>query len=176
MNAQSTMGGGKAGGFVLMEVLVAMVVTVLIITGALGVFLACHRIWQQTSLEIRASHAASMTLEHIVYGTGTNCGLRSARSSSVSISTNSDGWALVYEAPDEWRNPTSNRYAYIRSSNIIYYLGLTPTGFPVVVGHNVATSAVSTNVSGLTITVRVDLVRGRFAATNGMHSFVRFRN
>ncbi len=73
---------GSAGlsrpkGFTLLEVMIAVGLFSLVMAGSLGVYIMCQRLWHATTLSMETSRLASMTIERMVCGVGTNGGLRS---------------------------------------------------------------------------------------------------
>ncbi|MBI2438310.1 MAG: hypothetical protein HYV36_05815 [Lentisphaerae bacterium] len=58
----------------------------LVTAGSVGVYIMCQKLWRATSMSTDAARLASLAIERMTYGLGTNNGLRSA--ASVSIDTN----------------------------------------------------------------------------------------
>lgn len=76
-------------GFTLVELMIAAGLFGLVIGGSLGVYIMCQRMWRATSLSIDTSRMASLAIQRMVYGVGTNGGLRSA--AMVTLNTNVGG-------------------------------------------------------------------------------------
>ena len=71
-------------GFTLVELMIATAMFGMIMGGAIGVFVMCRKLWHATSLDMTTSRDGSMALSRLVYGVGSDNGLRTASS----ISTN----------------------------------------------------------------------------------------
>ncbi|MFC1461096.1 type II secretion system protein J, partial [Verrucomicrobiota bacterium] len=85
-------------GFTLVEVMIAVSLFTLVMGGTISVFLMCQRVWHSTSLKIQTTHDANMAMARMVYGLGTNSGLRSA--SFADVNTNVLGcWVGGSEYP-----------------------------------------------------------------------------
>lgn len=67
-------------GFSLVEVMIAVGLFSLVVAGSLGAYVMCQKFWQATSLNIQTCQLAEMALEKMLYGVGTNTGLRAASS------------------------------------------------------------------------------------------------
>jgi len=76
-------------GFTLIELMIAVGLFSLVIAGSLGVYVMCQRMWRATSLSMDASRMASLAIQRMVYGVGTNSGLRGA--AMVMLDTNVGG-------------------------------------------------------------------------------------
>jgi len=70
----------RQGSFTLVEVMIAVALFGLIIGGTIEVYIMCSKYWHATALSMETSGMASMAFQRMVYGIGTNCGLRSAAS------------------------------------------------------------------------------------------------
>ena len=75
--------------FTLLEVMIAIVLFGLVMAGTIEVYIICSKLWHATSLSMDTSRMASLAIQRMVYGLGTNCGLRSA--SMVALQTNAGG-------------------------------------------------------------------------------------
>lgn len=76
-------------GFTLVELMIATGLFGLVIAGSLGVYIMCQRMWRSTSLSMDTSHMAGLAIQRMVYGVGTNSGLRAA--AMVTLNTNVGG-------------------------------------------------------------------------------------
>ena len=87
--------GGKnstfLSAFTLLEVLIALALFGLVMAGTIEVYIMCNKVWHATSLSMDTSRMASLAIQRMVYGLGTNCGLRSAASISVNTNVHKDG-------------------------------------------------------------------------------------
>ena len=87
------------GAFTLIEIMIAVGLFLIIIAGTLSIYLMCQKSWYKTSLFMEATQESSMWLARMVYGLGTNGGLREA--SSVYLNTNVHGhWSGTNYPPD----------------------------------------------------------------------------
>lgn len=80
--------GNDYRGFTLVELMIAVGLFSLVIAGSLGVYIMCQRMWCATSLSMDTSRMASLAIERMVYGVGTNSGLRAAATASIAVDTN----------------------------------------------------------------------------------------
>ena len=71
-------------GFTLLELMIAVGLFGFVIAGSLGVYIMCQRMWRATSLSMDTSRMASLAIERMVYGVGSNNGLRAAASITIS--------------------------------------------------------------------------------------------
>src|ERR1035437_5332254 len=76
-----------SSGFTLLELLIAVGLFGLVMAGSLGVYIMCQRLWRATSLSMDTSRMASLAIERMVYGVGTNGGLRAAAGIQVDTNT-----------------------------------------------------------------------------------------
>lgn len=86
---RSGTGAVKLAGFTLLELMIAVGLFSLVIAGSLGVYIMCQRLWRATSLSMDTSRMASLAIQRMVYGVGTNSGLRSV--AMVTLNTNVGG-------------------------------------------------------------------------------------
>jgi len=70
-------------GFSLIEMMMAAAMFGMTMGGAIGVYIMCQKLWQATSLGMATSRDGNMALSRLVYGVGSNNGLRTAASISV---------------------------------------------------------------------------------------------
>ena len=70
-------------GFTLVELMMAVALFGMIMAGAIGVFVMCQKLWHATSLSMATNRDGSIALARLVYGIGSNNGLRTASSISV---------------------------------------------------------------------------------------------
>lgn len=75
-------------GFSLVELMIVTAMFGLTMGGAIGVYVMCQKLWQATSLGMATSRDGNVALSRLVYGIGSNNGLRTASSISV---TNMNG-------------------------------------------------------------------------------------
>ena len=92
-NKEPGMFSNGSRGFTLIELMIAVGLFGLVIAGSLGVYIMCQRTWRATSLSMDTSRMASLAIQRMVYGVGTNSGLRSA--ALVTLDTNVGGHLYV---------------------------------------------------------------------------------
>jgi type II secretory pathway pseudopilin PulG len=158
----------RAGGFTLVETLVALALSVLVLAGAWSVFLTCLRWWSNSNLFMRASDANNQVIERLVYGSAGQGGLREA--DGVSVVTGTNGWTLTYR---DTRSATNQSYQYNRAKGTLVY---SPGG--VVIGSNLTFASAATNLTASGVSLRVDLCLAERNAcySNSLSTFVQFRN
>ena len=74
--------------FTLLEVLIATALFGLVIAGTIEVYIMCNKLWHATSLSMQTTRESSLALSRMIYGMGTNSGLRTA--SMIRLNTNSE--------------------------------------------------------------------------------------
>ena len=138
-----------------------MGIATVVIAGTLTLFTLFLRSYNSTTLMRNTSSRASLALERMVYGVGTNSGLREASTNSVTVTYPSGGWKIAY---------TNLYFQYtVGTSNITDQDGKT-------ICTNVLSSSLSNYVKGCRIWVTVSESAGGRSYTNTMTSFVQFRN
>jgi prepilin-type N-terminal cleavage/methylation domain-containing protein len=163
----------KKSGFSLTELMVAISVFGMVIAGTMSVFFVSNRSWYSTDIQMQCMREANMILEKMVYGAqGTN-GLRSAIFTNVIVGITGSQWAVTYDTPDG----ANSSYYYVSADKAILYRDMTVSNSTaIVIGQNVHSSSVAVVTNGLSITVQVGVQDGRFAATNILTTYVRYRN
>ena len=141
-----------------------IVVSVLIVTCLLSVYIACNRYWHQTSLDLATSRQGNQCLERMVYGVGTNIGLRGAY------------WATNSGTSANWNLISSNYYgivwySYNSTSQTVVFSNSQGSS---VIGRNITSSqVVATN--GLTISLTLQKVDGRYTNNNAINTYIKLR-
>lgn len=150
------------GGFTLVEVLVSTVVVMITLAGAIALFIAYRNAWVSATLARNTSNEVSFGLERIVYGVGTNSGLRAAGQASVGMTFPAGGWRINYQ---------TNRFLFYNP------------GAQTIVDENnevlcegILESTAELTNNGCAISITVAESGGGHYATNTMSSFVQFRN
>ncbi len=95
---------GRPGGFTLVEVMIALSLFGLVVAGTLGVFILCQRMWRATALQMETARLAGLAVDRMVYGLGSNNGLRGAASVEVDDTRYKSLFSPVYFY---WTSPTS---------------------------------------------------------------------
>ena len=145
-----------------------------VMSGVFAVYISTSKLWYSSSLYTRVSNNSSIALEKIVYGVKFDPyypGLRSALSDTVVLATTGASWVVSYDTPDT----SSNSFVYNATSKKIYFNpgGLTES---VELAHNIYSSTVTTNVDGIYISVTTAETEGRYSYTNGMSTYMSYRN
>lgn len=151
------------GGFTLVEMLISVSIMTIVIVGTFNIFIFYLRSYNATTLMRTSATRASLALDRMVYGVGTNYGLREAPHAGVTISNvASTFWKISY---------TNNTYFQWSSASRCI---IDQTGKKL--GTNIVASTLSTNGSGCTISLSVAESGGGRILTNTMSTFVQFRN
>ena len=168
MNLRDQRRQTRAGGFTLVEMLVALTLSVLVLAGAWSVFLTCLRWWSSSDLFMRVSDANNQVVERLVYGSEGQGGLREA--DSVTVVTGTNGWTLTYH---DTRSATNQSYQYNRAQGTLVH---SPGGK--VIGSNLTFASATTNVTLTGVSLRVDLsqTERNSCYSNSLSTFVQFRN
>jgi prepilin-type N-terminal cleavage/methylation domain-containing protein len=152
-----------ASGFTLVEMLISVAVLTIVITGTFNVFVQSIRSYNATTLMRTSATRASLALDRMVYGVGTNLGLREVPESSVTLSNvGSTFWKIAF---------TNSAY-FQWSSTCKCITDQSGKG----IGTNIVASTLSTNGGGCSITLSVAESGGGRIITNNMSTFVQFRN
>jgi len=192
----------RFSAFTLVELMIAAGLFGLVAGGAIGLYLVCQRYWFATTLDMKVTRDASLALNRLVYGVGTNHGLRAA--AAVTLLTNMygyrDGDAAGYPLaadsdahevlpatggndPDgSWRLVVSNFNGiswidYNRNaSNIVYWENTAAADSRLLIGNHVADAEVVTNTRGLAINLTGWNRRGELTGSNTVGTFIKLRN
>ncbi len=153
----------SSGGFTLVEMLISVSVLTIVVVGTFNVFVQTIRSYNATTLMRTSATRASLALDRMVYGVGTNNGLREAARASVTVSNvSSTFWRLSFTNSAYFQWSSTTKCITDQSGKTI--------------GTNVITSTLSTNGSGCTISLSVAESGGGRIITNTMATFVQFRN
>ena len=167
MNASRTRTRSRTGGYTLTEVMVSMGIATVVVLGMLNVSILFLRSYNTSTLMRNSGSRASMALERIVIGVGTNAGLREAATGTLVFTNTASGWRLSYN--------TNFFFQYVSSGKVITNdMGKT-------ICTNVLASSVSFYTRGSTtnackIVLAVAESAGGDAWTNTMSTQVQFRN
>jgi hypothetical protein len=143
-------------------------VVTIVTVGVLNVFRQTLYSYNETSLMRTAGVRASMGLDRMVIGVGTNAGLREAAKASVAVTyTNTADWQLSFT------NSSSSSYQYFQytSSNKFIF---DQSGKTICTNLIAATATNLTN--GCQLSVSVAESCGGRTLTNTMTTFVQYRN
>ncbi|MBN1676148.1 MAG: hypothetical protein JXR37_34205 [Kiritimatiellae bacterium] len=140
------------------EILIAVALTALVTAGSLSTFVLCQNIWARTTLDMEVCRRADLAILKMMYGGGTNGGLRSATSVRIG----------------------SDRIDYVGTAGIPGCFVLTDDCVVNEYGQVLCRSvdALTFEKDGrlLTITVRVAKEEGRFDAAQEVTKVVNLRN
>jgi len=153
----------RRAGMTLVEMMVAMSIGSAVIAAMLTMFVWFGRSYNNTSLQRVASQRSNLALERMVYGVGTNIGLRAAKASTVIITNNAAGWKVSYT--NLWFQYT------VATKRIADQSGKT-------IATNVFASTVvpTSKTNGCDFSITVVEAGGGRLVTNTMVTFVQFRN
>jgi type II secretory pathway pseudopilin PulG len=162
----------RVAGFTLVEMMVSTGIVSFVVAGSLTLFVGFLRSYNVSTLMRNTSSHASMALERMVIGVGTNAGLREASRASIKFSQANGGWTLSYS--------TNLFFAYSLGAKRI----TNNTG--TVICANVITSSVSLFTGGYTtnlwttnaclVSLTVAETAGGRVWTNTMATQIQFRN
>ncbi|HUJ12123.1 MAG TPA: prepilin-type N-terminal cleavage/methylation domain-containing protein [Verrucomicrobiae bacterium] len=88
----------RSRGFTLVEMAVSAAILTIVIAGTLSLFVSFLRSYNATTLMRNTSSRASMALERMVYGVGSNCGLRAWSAGSILTNYSAGGWKISSNA------------------------------------------------------------------------------
>lgn len=189
---------GIRKGFTLVEVMIAVGLFSLVVGGTISVFIMCQQIWHSTSLKMQTTQDGSMAIARMIYGLGTNSGLRAA--ASVDINTYLSGyWVagssypqpanasthyLIAGTPDgSWRIVSSNSFDGIKwidynttASNIVFWPDISSVSNRLLICNYVSSAVASNTDDGIFVSVTVYRTDGRFTSSNQVGTFVKIRN
>jgi prepilin-type N-terminal cleavage/methylation domain-containing protein len=158
----------SANGFTLVEMLISVAVFTIVTVGVLNVFRQTVYSFNETSLMRTAGVRASLGLDRMVMGVGTNAGLREADAASVAVTyTNTADWQLSFTNQD---GTVSQYFKYTAANKFIVDQS----------GKTICTNLISATATNLTngcqISVSVAESCGGRTLTNTMTTFVQYRN
>ena len=159
-------------GFTLVELMVATVLGSLVVYGSLVLFVTFIRFYNTTTLMRNTASAASLALERMIVGVGTNAGLREAVAATVTYSNTANGWLLTYNTNLFYRYVASTQNitndsgklicTNVAASSVTFFTG------------GASTNVINTNACRISITVAQNA--GGDTWTNTFITQVQFRN
>jgi Tfp pilus assembly protein FimT len=161
-------GRRSAGGFTLVEMTVSFAIITVIAIGTFNVFISILRSYNASTLMRTAAGRASTGMNRMVYGIGTNIGLREAGASSVTVTySNSTDWTLTFT---NLTDSAAKSFKYSTSKKqITDWTGK-------VICTNVISSTATDLTTGCQITLSVSESGGGRVMTNSVMTFVQSRN
>jgi len=167
MSDDQPYGGQSRKGFSLVEVLCATAIALLVLGGALGVYINMVRNWHAVNFRMGADREVNNAMSRMVYGMGDRFGLRAA--TGVTLTTSGGGWTVTYEtaaAP-----PQVNSFTYsAATSNLVFNPGAR------IAGRDISFARVVPRAQSLVVTLRVDRVSGRLHARREVGTEISWRN
>jgi hypothetical protein len=146
----------------------SMAILTIVTAGVFNVFVSFLRSYNASTVMRTAAAGASSGMERMVYGVGTNIGLREAGASSVIVTySNSTDWTLTFT---NLTDSAKKSFAYSTSTKkITDWAGKT-------ICTNVIASTASNQTRGCQITLSVTESGGGRVVTSSVMTFVQFRN
>ena len=162
-------GRGRPGGFTLMELLMALSITVLVAAAAVTLFLVNLNTFHLLALTTNSSKGASHLLEQMVYNFDGGTSLRAASTEDILVEEEEqgDGWRVNLGLDDAG---VARHVAYDPDAGEI------TDQFGRVLVHDVTAADVTWTNQGLRMEVTVEKAGFRKRASTTMTSFVRCRN
>jgi hypothetical protein len=194
--------GAGRRSFTMVELMIVSGLFVTIMAGTLAVYVMCQKSWYSTSLQMQATRGASMGVARMVYGLGTNGGLREAAGlKGLNLLTNMNGiWTggvyppaatssshyvtqAVTLANPSWRLVCSNYaggitwYDYNRAaSNIVFWPRPGQPGRRELVANYVTGASVIFTNQGVVLSLTVARRHGNYSTSVTNTTFLRPRN
>jgi len=158
-------------GFTVVEVLIAVVIMALVITGAISIYMMSITAWREGSTQIALQRTASIAMEKMVRGIDGRNGIREA--SSV---TRPNDTTIKFTSGID----AQERSFYLSGSEIIYDPDTSTTDdeFPIVENIRTTPSGLTFVVSGAVVTINLGMqgmVRGKAIDIN-LSTSVKLRN
>lgn len=184
-------------GFTMTELMIAAAIFGLVSAGVISLYLACQRAWHVTTLNIHAAREVNTALNKIVYGMGTNLGMRSAI--RVTLRTNCSSWRtdtkyplaatslshgiIIPSTPDgSWRmialntNGTQWIDYNAKASNLVFWSATNIPGSRLKIANYIAGAQVTTNSDGINITLTAMRQHGEMRGAYEASTFIKLRN
>ena len=152
-------------GFTLTELMFAVALFGLVVSGTLGVYIMCRQMWHATSLSMQAHREGGLAVSRLIYGMGSNNGLRAVST----ITSNANSW--TFSTPRDG----SKTIQYNQQASNIYWIDNVNQSSRIC-AHVSSFSISKSNASGIYIQLVVQQTEGRFIATITNRSFVVQRN
>ncbi len=149
--------------FTLLEVMIATALFGLVVAGTIEVYIMCNKLWHATSLSMQTTRASSLALSRVIYGMGTNNGLRSA--SAMNINCSGSNWYMTVS-----HGFGGVQYIYYNHQQKIL------SNADSIICKDVS-SATANNTNGTVgIQLTVEKRNGRFISSNTVSTSVKMRN
>lgn len=138
----------ERGGYTLIEIFIALTIVLLVMGGALGIYVMAMTAWKEGGIQISLQRKASIAMEKMVRGVDGRNGIRSA--SAVSSSSAS---TIQYTSGQE-------RSFYLSGSEIMYDPDTSTSNDEYAIAENVTTPSgltFSVSASGTIITINLSM-------------------
>ena len=167
MRSSLLSGRRSTGGFTLVEMAMSFAIVTLVAVGTFNVFISFLRSYNTTTLTRTATTRASIGMDRIIFGVGTNAGLREAVATSVTVTYSNGGWTLTYsnalDSAVKYFKYTTNKLMIVDWSGKL-------------ICTNVLSSTATNYSNGCQLTLSVAESGGGRIMTNGVTTFVQYRN
>jgi type II secretory pathway pseudopilin PulG len=157
--------GKGAHGFTLVEIMIAMGISLFVVAGMMASFVLGYQYWRRTSLEMSTTRIGSTCLEKMVYGCGTSMGLRAA--CWVTNTGSATNWAL--------RSSNYCGEVWYRLNAAQRTVTFSNASGSLVIGTNIVASTVTQDSKGLTISMTLQQSDGPFPDGNKFTTYVKIR-
>jgi type II secretory pathway pseudopilin PulG len=157
----------STAGFTLVEMAMSFAIITIVTIGAFNVFISFMRSYNASTLMRTSGGRASTGMDRMVYGIGTNIGLREAGAASVTVTYSNTDWTLTYT------NLTDSAAKYFKYSDAKNQI--TDWAGKMICTNVVSSTCTDLNV-GCQITMSVAETAGGRVITNSVMTFVQFRN
>ncbi|HTS19419.1 MAG TPA: prepilin-type N-terminal cleavage/methylation domain-containing protein [Verrucomicrobiae bacterium] len=162
MKTPPTTPARSARGFTLIEMSISMGIVAILTIAMFDVFCQVCKFYNETTLMSATAKQASLGLDRMVIGIGTNAGLREAQQSTVTTSSTSSNWVLSYDGSLSFTYSTNKHTIVDQSGKCIVT--------------NLVASTIANLTNGVQISLSVAQSCGGKTVTNTMATFVQFRN
>jgi len=162
-------------GFTMTEIMVAMGISSIVITGSALTFSMGMRSYRHAVAEIDASNRTNMALLRAAYGLNGNCGLRAAFAPITAV-RNSDGWSVTFNAPSTTSDEIQTSQMRYKKATQTIELKSGDDGEWNIIGKHIVASYISTASFGIQIMVRAQSVTGDKKTVNQKTTVIIFRN
>lgn len=156
---------GCRGGFTLVEMMVASMIMVMVLTSVVSFFVSLQRGWFTATLVAKTAGSASFAMERITYGSDGEGGLRSIDADDVLLVTNEEAWRLYFDTGDR---PRYFEYDPIGERLVDQNMG--------VLCRNVTSATAMDDGNGCAIAITVQEGGGQKNISNTMRTYVEYRN
>lgn len=142
---------GKCSGFTLTEVLVASAISIIILTGVIGVNIFILRSWHSMMDRMDADSDVNIALSRMIYGIGDLRGIRAAK--GVTLKEQDNGWELWYVTGTS--SSQSNRITYSEADTTLV---LDPGNH--LMGTNITDAAVTVQFNHIEVRLKAEVKEG----------------